>query len=81
MKYVFNGIPYPFTKFHLTDVNECDGEGSSCDSNADCTNTAGSFTCTCREGFTGDGMTCNGKFVPSSYTCAFAYILKGIFRT
>ena len=28
--------------------------------NADCTDTEESYECTCHEGYTGDGFTCNG---------------------
>ena len=29
--------------------------------NAECTNTDGSYTCSCLAGYSGDGMTCSGK--------------------
>ncbi|XP_041372630.1 adhesion G protein-coupled receptor E2-like [Gigantopelta aegis] len=40
------------------DTNECQTEESSCDVHADCNNTPGSYTCICRDGYTGDGRTC-----------------------
>ena len=42
----------------FTDVNECAADTDGCDQV--CTNTAGSFECSCNSGFTlsGDGRTC-----------------------
>ncbi|XP_066023509.1 uromodulin-like [Pocillopora verrucosa] len=40
------------------DVDECDLGEHKCDSNAECINTRGSYDCKCKEGFTGDGLTC-----------------------
>ena len=46
----------------LADVDECSSpEGNSCDANAMCTNTEGSYVCRCLKGFTGDGKSCSGK--------------------
>ena len=44
------------------DINECVREQSPCDPNAMCTNTPGAYTCSCDEGYTGDGMTCISKY-------------------
>lgn len=44
----------------LTDINEC-VEGNPCDKNAACSNTDGSFMCSCQDGYTGDGVTCKGN--------------------
>ena len=42
------------------DINECAVNGS-CDVNADCDNTDGSFMCTCQFGYTGNGTHCEGN--------------------
>ena len=44
------------------DDDECKNGLHNCDINADCTNTNGSFECTCKDGFLGDGNTCIGKY-------------------
>ena len=43
------------------DINECTTGGHNCHVNATCTNTTGSFTCACKEGFSGDGVVCEGR--------------------
>lgn len=45
-----------------SDINECSTKPGPCDENADCTNIDGSYSCTCKGGFTGDGTTCEGLF-------------------
>jgi hypothetical protein len=53
-----------------TDLNECTSGAAKCSDKATCTNTPGSFTCTCNAGFEGDGKTCCGPgFKQSSGTC------------
>ena len=47
----------------VADVNECDRlTHRSCDiyTRAKCTNLPGTFTCACKEGYTGDGNKCVG---------------------
>lgn len=43
---------------HVSDIDEC--ATNPCDTNANCTNSAGSFTCTCNTGYTGNGTFCEG---------------------
>ena len=67
-------LPWPFVKrFYLVsvisstnfqlDIDECKGSNNVCDENANCFNTFGSYNCTCKDGFTGDGHSCSGKIV------------------
>eukprot|EP00731_Ephydatia_muelleri_P031723 Em0023g230a len=43
--------------FNCTDIDECNGN-NSCGMNANCTNTIGSYQCSCLVGFEGDGVNC-----------------------
>ena len=49
-----------------TDINECDEGLDGC--HQICTNTNGSFDCSCSPGFEllSDGTTCNGKYLEHS---------------
>ena len=49
------------------DVNECELGTHSCDENATCTDTLGSYTCECNSPFTGDGFDCT--MCPSNDEC------------
>ena len=50
----------------LADRNEC--EDGPCHINATCTNTMGSFYCTCNTGFSGSGFNCEGMYPYPSIT-------------
>ncbi|XP_078382516.1 uncharacterized protein LOC144665202 [Oculina patagonica] len=58
--YTWNDVPcdncFNYTCF--TDLDECSTHTYTCDVNADCTNTVGSYSCSCKTGYTGDGQTC-----------------------
>ena len=43
-----------------SDIDECSVDLNPCDENAECANIDGSYSCTCKEGFTGNGTTCEG---------------------
>ena len=50
--------------FCSSDINECHAASdNNCSPNAICANTNGSYTCTCKNGFTGNGVTCLGESV------------------
>ena len=44
-----------------SDVDECVDGSHMCDSNAQCTNTDGSYYCICGVGYSGDGYNCSSK--------------------
>ena len=45
------------------DIDECQIVPSLCHSDADCTDSDGSYECTCREGYSGNGTLCTGNIV------------------
>ena len=48
------------TNLTCQNVNEC-SESQSCDHNAFCNDTRGSYSCSCAAGFTGNGLICYGN--------------------
>ena len=62
----------------FTDVNECSDGNHVCDVNSNCNNTDGSHICTCKEGYTGDGQSCQGEYeLPTLIkTSSFAHKLS-----
>ena len=58
---------HPLTVLNLSffilnaDIDECQAGTNSCDENAACSNTVGSYICSCLFGYSGDGMTCTGR--------------------
>ena len=55
--------------FSCVDIDECTEQTDDCDdpSRADCSNNAGSYVCSCKAGFSGDGKNC--VVVVSFYSC------------
>jgi len=53
----------------LLDFDECSGQGNgnNCHSQAKCTNTIGSWTCACKDGYSGNGVTCTGSLINSNF--------------
>ena len=52
-----------FSYVIFSDVDECITETHDCDTNALCTNNIGSYNCSCKSGFKGDGKSCQGMLV------------------
>ena len=50
--FTFSLVSYPFH------IDECNDDSHVCDSNANCTNTNGSYNCICKEGYIINGQSC-----------------------
>ena len=46
----------------FVDIDECAEGTHTCDKNANCTDSIGSYNCMCDSGFSGDGHICIGEF-------------------
>lgn len=47
----------------LLDIDECSDAYGGCHANADCQNTVGSFVCSCKAGYSGNGLICHGNLL------------------
>jgi len=45
------------------DIDECALGLAGCDVNANCSDTEGSYECTCSLGYTGSGVECSGRWL------------------
>ena len=61
--------------YYMTDINECVTFNGYCDQN--CTNTIGSYTCSCVEGFVinNNSRSCDGKKAKDISSWLLAHIL------
>ena len=58
-------IKYSYHQFSIittTDMNECQEGSHACHQNAVCINVNGSYLCSCKGGYTGNGTTCYGLY-------------------
>ena len=68
-----NKLPFS-TLLVSSGIDECSTGSYVCDINANCTNTDDSYICACKEGYTGDGHSCQGiiiKFDPANRKIKF----------
>jgi len=65
-------------KKYKIDIDECSTNNGGCSLDAKCTNNIGSFSCTCKTGYSGDGFTCTGMkyFFSSLSLLLFDYWVK-----
>ena len=61
--YGFSLLFYFFFLYFIIqiDIDECATGIANCHFFATCTNTQGSFSCQCEEGYFGDGFSCNNE--------------------
>ncbi|CAH3023028.1 unnamed protein product [Porites evermanni] len=74
--YYRSAFKYPTQKLTKSDdtivyINECSTNSHSCDVNAVCGNTLGSYTCACKPGYSGNGRTCSdiNECSTNSHSC------------
>ena len=56
------------------DIDECELGFDDCNENATCTDTVGSFSCTCNLGYSGDGLNCTSKHAST----VFVYMCEDV---
>ena len=59
-----------------SDVDECAGAPNPCSANATCTNISGSYSCACKPGYTGDGVSCREAPQTCDLTGTFALLTE-----
>ena len=57
-----------------SDEDECLNNSHNCSENATCTNTEGSFNCSCKPGYIGNGHNCSGWFL--EFLSRFPLVLR-----
>ena len=60
-----------FTICYFSDINECMTPGHNCHDDAICSNTKGSWNCSCNQGYEGNGIHCEG--IGLNFICLFSH--------
>ena len=69
---VYSNVTIAFFSL-LLDINECSTNAHNCDANAFCSNSEGSYNCTCSPGYNGNGTSCTGKSYHYHYHYLYHY--------
>ncbi|XP_068677075.1 uncharacterized protein [Montipora foliosa] len=73
------GIPVlAFCDMKTEDVDECTASSPVCHVNATCSNTLGTYWCTCKPGYAGDGKTCREATVNVSGSCLTDLLIRDV---
>ena len=65
--------PIVIVLLYYAGYDECKDNNGGCSVNAICSITEGEVTCTCKDGFTGDGKNCTGELIRATIsTCWFS---------
>ena len=64
-----------------TDIDECVATPGKCHNEAACNNTHGSYVCTCKPGYIGDGLNCTGTVNSLKFLCLVGCLLMYILVT
>ena len=65
---------YLYFFYIYTDIDECSSNSDNCAEQATCSDTEGSFLCSCNTGYSGDGINCNGIVIISFNTLLFSIL-------
>ena len=65
--------------YYFANVNECETGKHHCDSNAFCNNTKGSYNCTCKPGYFGNGFNCTGNIVTKTLIAKTLTLYRNVF--
>ena len=61
------------------DIDECASKTDNCSTQAICNNTVGSFNCSCKPGFAGNGTSCAGNYnIPAWNVTLYSYYFFSI---
>ena len=61
-----------------SDINECELDSDDCDENAECSDSIGSFGCSCNFGYMGSGRDCCKLRLLLSDICLFSVIIQPV---